>query len=136
SKYLSREQHFSARTVCVNALYKSRDGACALRYSILAARIGLDRATHVSKQQFDVEFPIYREVREKLVGLRQAFFALRPFVSEIVPSQVGQERLQRRIDTFNSAYAEFVNAVDRNQPFYSYAIHALRWIASFTQSRS
>src|SRR5207253_49738 len=38
SKYLSREQHFSASTVCVNALYKSRDGACALRYSILAAR--------------------------------------------------------------------------------------------------
>src|SRR4029077_155986 len=70
SKYLSREQHFSARTVCVNALYKSRDGACALRYSILAARIGLDRATHVSKQQFDVEFPICRDVWEKLVGLR------------------------------------------------------------------
>jgi hypothetical protein len=82
-------------------------------------KAGLDRATHVSKRQFDVEFAIYRDVWEKLVVLRQAFFALRPFVSEIVPAQVGQERLQRRIDAFNSAYAEFVNAADRNQPFYS-----------------
>jgi len=82
-------------------------------------KAGLDRATHVSKQQFDVEFAIYRDVWEKLVGLRQAFFALRPFVSEIVPPQVGQERLQRRIDAFNLAYADFVNAADRNQPFYS-----------------
>jgi hypothetical protein len=86
-------------------------------------KAGLDRATHVSKRQFDVEFAIYRDVWEKLVVLRQAFFALRPFVSEIVPPQVGQERLQRRIDAFNSAYAEFVNAADRNQPFYSEEVY-------------
>ena len=79
----------------------------------------LDRTTHVSKQQFDVEFAIYRDIWEKLVTVRQRFFALNPYISELLPAQAGQERRQRRIEEFNSAYGDFISTVDRNQPFYS-----------------
>jgi hypothetical protein len=79
----------------------------------------LDRTTHVSKQQFDVEFAIYRDICEKLVTMRQRFFELNPYVSELLSTQAAQERQQRRIEAFNSAYGEFIQAVDRNQPFYS-----------------
>lgn len=86
-------------------------------------KAGLDRATHASKQQFDVEFTIYREIWEKLVVLRGTFFALRPFVSDVLPQEENQARMQRRIDAFNSAYSEFVNSVDRNEPFYSQDVY-------------
>ena len=79
----------------------------------------LDRTIHVSQQQFDVEFGTYREIWEKLVIMRQRFFALNPTVSDVLSAQDGQERKQRRIEAFNSAFGDFVTAVDRNQPFYS-----------------
>ena len=82
-------------------------------------RAGLDRATHITKQQFDAEFGIYRDIWGKLVTVRQTFFALRSFVSDLLPPEASQERLRLRIDAFNTAYGEFVDTVDRNQPFYS-----------------
>lgn len=86
-------------------------------------KAGLDRATHASKQQFDAEFTIYREIWEKLVVLRGTFFALRPYVSDLLPKEEDQARMQRRIAAFNSAYSEFVNSVDRNEPFYSQDVY-------------
>jgi len=86
-------------------------------------KAGLDHANHVSKQQFDAEFGIYREIWDKLIAMRQTFFALRPFVSNLLPDEANQERLHKRINAFNTAYGQFVDSVDRNQPFYSQDVY-------------
>jgi len=90
-----------------------------LRTDIEHLKAGLDRATHVSKQQFDVEFCIYQDIWKKLSVLRATFFARHPYVSEILSPEAREERDRKRTEAFNSAYVEFVNAVDYNQPFYS-----------------
>jgi len=59
--------------------------------SVECLKADLDRTTHVSKQQFDVEFDIYRDIWEKLVSMRQRFFALNPFASELLPTQAAEE---------------------------------------------
>lgn len=87
-------------------------------------KAGLDRATHASKLQFDAEFAIYREIWEKLVAMRGAFFALRPFVTTVLPPEADQERRNQRIQAFNSAYNEFRISVYRNQPFYSQEVYS------------
>jgi hypothetical protein len=83
----------------------------------------LDRATHASKQQFDAEFIIYREIWEKLVVVRRTFVELHPFSDVIRSLEAQEETQQQREKAFNSAYDEFIHAVHRNEPFYSDEVH-------------
>jgi hypothetical protein len=86
-------------------------------------KAGLDRATHATKQQFDAELSIYREIWEKLVELRRTFVELQPFVGTVRPPELQQEIQHEREKAFNSACDRFIHAVHRNEPFYSDEVH-------------
>lgn len=86
-------------------------------------KAALESSVHVSKAQFDKEFLIYQQIWSLLVDLRARTLSLRPTMDRIDPAESEEERMRRRLQTFDDAFFVFRNAMEGNRPFYAHTVY-------------
>ncbi|WP_372177739.1 hypothetical protein ACCQ23_00660 [Xanthomonas axonopodis pv. phyllanthi] len=83
----------------------------------------LDRDLHVSKTQFDAEFANYKSIWACLVDFRASTLQLRPMLDFIDPNESKEDRLKRRLTTFQSNFNTLRDQVEKNKPFYAQSVY-------------
>lgn len=78
----------------------------------------LDRAIHVHRVHFEMEFRALSDIWAKLSVLRSAMGELRPTMDIVDADEDPVERFTRRLTAFTRAFNDFVRAVDDQSPFY------------------
>ena len=79
----------------------------------------LEKASHVGKMQFEVEFQIYKDVWEQLVKLKRKTLSLRPaFDVALSENESEEDRKKERVINFVEAYNQLLENTENNKPFY------------------
>ena len=84
-------------------------------------RFELGRAALIHKAQYETEFGAYKEIWPCLVEVQRTAAALRPMV-DFSDAQDEVQR-NRRMGEFGEAFNAMQNAIWKNKPFYSAAVH-------------
>ena len=79
----------------------------------------LDKGIHIHKVQFEKEFQSYEELWSKLVELRKVALSLRPLMDTVDPKETEDQRKTKRLTRFGDAIGDFIDAANKNRPFYS-----------------
>ncbi len=91
---------------------------------IEAVRTEYAKQLHVYQLTFGNEFEILHEVWQNLIDLRKATQGLRPILDYIDPEESEEERKRKRLKAFSESHRAFIDAVEKNQPFYPKEIYA------------
>lgn len=83
----------------------------------------MESSVHVSKAQFDKEFSIYQQIWMLLVELRVKTLSLSPVMDYVDPDETEEERMQKRLLSFNEAFVAFRNGMEHNRPFYVHSVY-------------
>ena len=86
-------------------------------------KAALESSIHISKAQFDKEFAIHQTIWVLLVALRARTLSLRPVMDHVNPKEPEEERMQRRLKSFDEAFFTFRDAMEENRPFYAHKVY-------------